>query len=179
MSFLALCGAITIFLSFRYWPLHPTISSWSNAICREMRCLRHKIHVGLFCAFGLSALNWIGTKSLPELAQYFFTVFYQVYCTSWVITFFFHLASFYWMFLEGIGNKLSVIHAMNHNFCRVLSVPASSVSPVSCLCQVCSLSYVWLWYHHFQVYTHPFHLLLFRRSCYQHRGVDSSQDNLL
>ena len=69
--------------------------------CREMRCLRHKIHIGLFCAFGLSALNWIVTKSLPELAGYLFSVFDQVYCTSWVITFFFHLTCFYWMFLEG------------------------------------------------------------------------------
>ena len=81
-----------------------------------MRCLRHKIHIGLFCAFGLSALNWIFTKSLPgtqafwdfkknyffsELAQCFFSVFDQVYCTSWVLTFFFHLTCFYWMFLEG------------------------------------------------------------------------------
>ena len=33
---------------------------------REMRCLRHKIHMGLFCAFGLSALNWIFTKSLQS-----------------------------------------------------------------------------------------------------------------
>ena len=29
------------------------------------------------------------------------SVFDQVYCTSWVLTFFFHLASFYWMFIEG------------------------------------------------------------------------------
>jgi len=39
---------------------------------------------------------------------YFFTVFAQVYCTSWVITFFFHLASFYWMFLEGFYLFLQV-----------------------------------------------------------------------
>ena len=32
---------------------------------REMRCLRHKIHMGLFCAFGLSALHWIISKSIP------------------------------------------------------------------------------------------------------------------
>jgi len=91
LSFLALCGALAIFLSFR-----------------EMRCLRHKIHIGLFCAFGLSALNWIVTKSLPELARYFFSVFDQVYCTSWVITFFFHLTCFYWMFLEGLYLFLQV-----------------------------------------------------------------------
>ena len=96
-----------------------------------MRCLRHKIHMGLFCAFGLSALNWIFTKSLQsgegsgeqtlvrwqkqkpskrnliflffsDLSTYMtMSVFDQVYCTSWVLTFFFHLASFYWMFIEG------------------------------------------------------------------------------
>ena len=36
---------------------------------REMRCLRHKIHMGLFCAFGLSALNWIFTKSIQSGAE--------------------------------------------------------------------------------------------------------------
>ena len=25
----------------------------------------------------------------------------QIYCTSWVLTYFFHMASFYWMFIEG------------------------------------------------------------------------------
>ena len=34
---------------------------------REMRCLRHKIHMGLFCTFGLSALNWILTLSWKNL----------------------------------------------------------------------------------------------------------------
>ena len=88
---------------------------------REMRCVRHKIHMGLFCAFGLSALNWIFTKSIQsglewkhiyfgskltsfvlDLSSYMtMSVFDQVYCTSWVLTYFFHLASFYWMFIEG------------------------------------------------------------------------------
>jgi len=93
LSFLALCGSLTIYLSFR-----------------EMRCLRHKIHMGLFCAFGLSALNWIFTKSLQsDLSTYMtMSVFDQVYCTSWVLTFFFHLASFYWMFIEGLYLFLQV-----------------------------------------------------------------------
>jgi len=91
LSFIALCCALAIFLSFR-----------------EMRCLRHKIHVGLFCAFGLSALNWIFTKSLPEIAVFILPIFDRVYCGSWVITFFFHLACFYWMFLEGMYLFLQV-----------------------------------------------------------------------
>jgi len=91
ISFIALCCALAIFCSFR-----------------EMRCLRHKIHVGLFCAFGLSALNWIFTKTLPEIAFYILPIFDRVYCGSWVITFFFHLACFYWMFLEGLYLFLQV-----------------------------------------------------------------------
>ena len=93
-----------------------------------MRCLRHKIHMGLFCAFGLSALNWIFNKSLQsgpseknknivfliifttsDLSSYMTaSVFDAVYCTSWVLTFFFHLASFYWMFIEGKINQAEV-----------------------------------------------------------------------
>ena len=33
---------------------------------RELRCLRHKIHIGLFSAFALSSLNWILTNSSVE-----------------------------------------------------------------------------------------------------------------
>ena len=116
LSFLALCGALTIYLSFRWetgqpsrpkssqswkhWALGPVWVTmawceqqnscvvqqcskllvsyasvapewWHNSIItccttiREMRCLRHKIHMGLFCAFGLSALHWIISKSIP------------------------------------------------------------------------------------------------------------------
>ena len=97
-----------------------------------MRCLRHKIHMGLFCAFGLSALNWIFNKSLQsgltstnnilynreyfadsifhflDLSSYMTaSVFDSVYCTSWVLTFFFYMASFYWMFIEGKINQPS------------------------------------------------------------------------
>ena len=64
---------------------------------REMRCLRHKIHMGLFCAFGLSALNWIFTKSIQSgtgspgqtLGKSFwkeiliFLFFFQIYRHIW------------------------------------------------------------------------------------------------
>jgi hypothetical protein len=73
-----------------------------------MRCLRHKIHMGLFCAFGLSALNWIltlwspwGELLSPALAD-------PLLCTTFTLTYFFHLTSFYWMFLEGEGSKACV-----------------------------------------------------------------------
>ena len=64
-----------------------------------MRCLRHKIHMGLFCAFGLSALNWILTLSWGSLVSR--SVVSPLLCTTFTLTYFFHLTSFYWMFLEG------------------------------------------------------------------------------
>ena len=38
----------------------------------------------------------------------------QIYCTSWVLTYFFHMASFYWMFLEGhyFGHYLPTIWSL-------------------------------------------------------------------
>ena len=77
-----------------------------SAPTREMRCLRHKIHMGLFCTFGLSALNWILTLSWknlvpPDLAE-------PLLCTTFTLTYFFHLTSFYWMFLEGFYLFLQV-----------------------------------------------------------------------
>merc|ERR550517_927188 len=88
-SFLALLISLVVYLSFR-----------------EMRCLRHKIHMGLFCTFGLSALNWILTLSWknlvpPDLAE-------PLLCTTFTLTYFFHLTSFYWMFLEGFYLFLQV-----------------------------------------------------------------------
>ena len=45
-----------------------TINNTSKVfLTREMRCLRHKIHLGLFSAFGLSAFNWILTLSWASL----------------------------------------------------------------------------------------------------------------
>jgi corticotropin releasing hormone receptor 1 len=68
-------------------------------LTREMRCLRHKIHMGLFCAFGLSALNWILTLSWRNLVRQ--DLAEPLLCTTFTLTYFFHLTSFYWMFLEG------------------------------------------------------------------------------
>ena len=102
-----------------------------------------------------------------ELAQYFFSVFDQVYCTSWVITFFFHLTCFYWMFLEGnlfiILSKWCLTRwewiftfkllastitnwVLNLPFLhRVIPIPASAVPPLSCLHKVQTLHHVWMW----------------------------------
>jgi len=94
LSFLALVFAMTIYLSLR-----------------EMRCLRHKIHLGLFCAFGLSAFNWILTLSWaglvpPDLAA-------PLLCATFALTYFFHLTSFYWMFLEGLYLFLQVQYPLS------------------------------------------------------------------
>ena len=53
----------------------PTLSIVSLLIetNRELRCLRHKIHIGLFSAFALSSLNWILTNSsVEELVSYIY-----------------------------------------------------------------------------------------------------------
>ena len=71
-----------------------------------MRCLRHKIHMGLFAAFGLSAFNWILTLSWNNLAP--LDLAQPLLCTTFTLTYFFHLTSFYWMFLEGLYLFLQV-----------------------------------------------------------------------
>ena len=78
----------------------------SVSIYREMRCLRHKIHMGLFCTFGLSALNWILTLSWKNLVP--LGLVQPFFCTTFTLTYFFHLTSFYWMFLEGFSLFLQV-----------------------------------------------------------------------
>ena len=77
-----------------------------SAPTREMRCLRHKIHMGLFCTFGLSALNWILTLSWKNLVP--LGLVQPFFCTTFTLTYFFHLTSFYWMFLEGFYLFLQV-----------------------------------------------------------------------
>ena len=72
-----------------------------------MRCLRHKIHMGLFAAFGLSAFNWILTLSWNTFAP--LDLAEPLLCTTFTLTYFFHLTSFYWMFLEGFYLFLQAI----------------------------------------------------------------------
>merc|ERR1719320_2403038 len=91
LSLLALLISVLVFLSFR-----------------ELKCLRHKIHLGLFISFALSAFNWIVINILLELQHLSSPVFLSVLCTSWVLASASHLASFYWMFLEGFYLFLQV-----------------------------------------------------------------------
>lgn len=66
---------------------------------RELRCLRHKIHIGLFSAFALSSLNWILTNSsveelvslilanslLEELVSTYPEYSPSIYISSWIL----------------------------------------------------------------------------------------------
>ena len=62
--------------------------------------------MGLFCTFGLSALNWILTLSCVDLVHPALTN--PLHCTFFTLTYIFHLTSFYWMFLEGFYLFLQV-----------------------------------------------------------------------
>jgi len=92
ISLIALLGAVAIFLSFR-----------------EMRCLRHKIHIGLFLTLILSILSWIFVALIQPLVQSdHFRPWIQVFCLSQVVLRYFHLTTFFWMFLEGLYLFLQV-----------------------------------------------------------------------
>jgi len=93
VSLLALMVALCIFLSFR-----------------ELRCLRHKIHMGLFLTFLLADLSWIFTaliQSMISPVDYLEAVV-DTWCVSQVVLRYFHLTTFFWMFLEGLYLFLQV-----------------------------------------------------------------------
>ena len=86
-----------------------------------MRCLRHKVHMGLFCTFGLSALNWILTLSCVDLVHP--TLTNPLHCTFFTLTYIFHLTSFYWMFLEGFYLFLQVgtlLYLLSAQVCKIV-----------------------------------------------------------
>jgi len=97
ISLITLVGAMIIFLSFR-----------------EMRCLRHKIHIGLFLSLILTDLAWIFVALIQTFIQHAsqspddYEVMITVWCNSQVVLRYFHLASFFWMFLEGLFLFLQV-----------------------------------------------------------------------
>ena len=74
--------------------------------------MRHKIHMGLFAAFGLLAFNWILTLSWNNLAP--LNLAEPLLCTTFTLAYIFHLTSFYWMFLEGFYLFLQVHHHLHH-----------------------------------------------------------------
>lgn len=91
VSLSALMGALVIFLSFR-----------------ELRCLRHKIHIGLFTTLFLTDVSWIFTAVVQSLIHIDNSTAIHVWCFSQVILRYFHLTSFFWMFLEGLYLFLQV-----------------------------------------------------------------------
>jgi len=92
ISLIALLGAVFIFLSFR-----------------EMRCLRHKIHIGLFLTLIMSDMSWIFTAFIQSLIQTeYYKVVIQIWCASQIVLRYFHLTTFFWMFLEGLYLFLQV-----------------------------------------------------------------------
>eukprot|EP00090_Calanus_glacialis_P008808 TRINITY_DN17144_c0_g1_i1.p1 TRINITY_DN17144_c0_g1~~TRINITY_DN17144_c0_g1_i1.p1 ORF type:complete len:483 (-),score=95.59 TRINITY_DN17144_c0_g1_i1:231-1679(-) len=91
LSLLALSMALVVFASFR-----------------EMRCIRHKVHIALFIAFGLADLAWILQLICQNIIEKNMVDIVTLYCVSWVATRLFHLTSFFWMFIEGLYLFLQV-----------------------------------------------------------------------
>jgi len=92
VSIVALMITLTTYLSFR-----------------ELRCLRHKIHIGLFLTVILTDLTWLINASLLNLirTEYYKAVI-NILCVSQLILRYFHLTTFFWMFLEGLYLFLQV-----------------------------------------------------------------------
>merc|ERR1711874_434175 len=86
------------------------LTTISIYICfRELRCLRHKIHIGLFLAVALTDITWCTTISLQNLirTEYYESVI-NVLCATQIVLNYFHLTTFFWMFLEGLYLFLQV-----------------------------------------------------------------------
>merc|ERR1719483_243131 len=97
VSIITLLVAIFIFLYFR-----------------EMRCLRHKIHLNLFLSLLTANLDWV----LSYGVQHFMVMFHDrddtlstlstINCILHVLLRYFHLTNFFWMFVEGLYLFLQV-----------------------------------------------------------------------
>ena len=106
--------------------------------CREMRCLRHKIHIGLFVALIFTDLAWIlaafiqvviagilnlFTNPLSRIQTFIggatehpdYETIISVWCNINVVLRYFHLTTFFWMFLEGNKKELSLFSTLT--FC--------------------------------------------------------------
>lgn len=91
LSLVALIMAITIFFYFK-----------------EMRCLRNKIHSNLFLTFILANTCWILTAIMQGIHFSSKSVEFS-WCVSLIFLRYFHLATFFWMFVEGLYLFLQVI----------------------------------------------------------------------
>ena len=92
ISFFALSISLIIYLWFK-----------------EMRCLRHKIHMGLFFTLLMTDILWIIIAFLQTLlVGDNYEVVLNILCVTQVLLRYFHLTTFYWMFLEGLYLFLQV-----------------------------------------------------------------------
>ncbi|XP_023322237.1 diuretic hormone receptor [Eurytemora carolleeae] len=73
---------------------------------KEMRCLRNKIHANLFLTYILANSCWILTAVMQD--AHFHDVELS-WCVSLVFLRYFHLATFFWMFVEGLYLFVQVI----------------------------------------------------------------------
>lgn len=99
-----------------------------------MRCLRHKIHIGLFVALIFTDLAWIFAAfiqvdkkflyrslpiSIPSISHFQtfigsatehpdYETIISIWCNINVVLRYFHLTTFFWMFLE--GKKKFIFH---------------------------------------------------------------------
>ena len=67
-----------------------------------MRCLRNKIHSNLFLAFVLSNTFWIIIAIMQSIHFTSRTVEFS-WCVFIIFNRYFHLATFFWMFVEGMA----------------------------------------------------------------------------
>ncbi|TRY79517.1 hypothetical protein TCAL_09333 [Tigriopus californicus] len=81
LSFAALSFAIVIYFTYR-----------------ELWCLRNKLHLNLFLVYWFSIFSWM----CQALAQNFFLEHPPLICCTLVALRYFHLTTFFWMFVEGL-----------------------------------------------------------------------------
>ena len=72
----------------------------TSNIFREMRCLRNKIHANLFLTFILTNTCWIITAVMQSIHNSSSSLEFS-WCVSLIFSRYFHLATFFWMFVEG------------------------------------------------------------------------------
>jgi len=75
---------------------------------KEIRCLRNKIHSNLFLTFILANTCWILTAIMQSIHFSSSSVEFS-WCVSLIFLRYFHLATFFWMFVEGLFLFLQVI----------------------------------------------------------------------